>query len=477
MDHDISFRPGLAPDGSDTYTPRTVIYDLKGAFGTLRRENALYELEQQENPASGGPWSNVATTLRLPPIQPSPYQQALEQGLQSPQLSSQTVRFWSDYNHLFYHPRSIVQLNEYELNSSLMPFEKWQTGEELFANLDREFDLLDRDLRPFLEECDQLQALQIFSNIDDAWGGFTARYLERVSDELGKGCRWVFGLQNGLPMPRERLLLQSANLAQSLYGIDSSASVHIPMNSVPTSPPAYLQLDRTSSWQTAALMATVAETITLPARLRSGDPARATFEQLETTLDNDGNRRLAAASCTVTDPATLEDKPTVNGSHDARITNGFTNGYHAPEEPKLDINIFSRLMSSFPERHVRNHTFARLESLRGTWESPSTIELTNTESRDRFVDGPRKSTHQSKLLFPVLSSYPRIFSLSNPPEKLAVRTALSTSSDVAYQIRDVERMARQLISIDEREALCDGLVKMAEEYEEGWSGSDGDSDQ
>ena len=196
VDHDISFRPGIGADGADTYTPRTLIYDLKGAFGTLRRENVLYELQRQENPAQGGPWSGITTSLQLPPLAPSSYQQALDQGLLPPQLSSDTVRFWSDYNHLFYHPRSIVQLNEYELNSSLMPFERWQTGEDLFSNLDRENDLLDRDLRPFLEECDQLQAIQIFTGTDDAWGGFTARYLERISDDLGKGCRWVFGLND-----------------------------------------------------------------------------------------------------------------------------------------------------------------------------------------------------------------------------------------------------------------------------------------
>ena len=76
----------------------------------------------------------------------------------APQLSSETVRFWSDYNRVFYHPRSIVQLNDYELNSAIMPFEDWNLGEDLFNELDKEHDLLDRDVRPFAEECDQLSA-------------------------------------------------------------------------------------------------------------------------------------------------------------------------------------------------------------------------------------------------------------------------------------------------------------------------------
>lgn len=78
-----------------------------------------------------------------------------------------------------------------------MPFERWSTGEDLFSDLDKEHDLLDRDLRPFLEECDQLQGLQIITGIDDAWGGFAAKYLDRVRDELGKTSAWVWGLEDG----------------------------------------------------------------------------------------------------------------------------------------------------------------------------------------------------------------------------------------------------------------------------------------
>ena len=42
VDHDVHFRPGHSEDGTETFTPRALIYDLKGAFGTLRRDNALY---------------------------------------------------------------------------------------------------------------------------------------------------------------------------------------------------------------------------------------------------------------------------------------------------------------------------------------------------------------------------------------------------------------------------------------------------
>ena len=88
-----------------------------------------------------------------------------------------------------------MQINDYELGSSLMPFENWDNGEELFANIDREEDLLDRDLRPWAEECDQMQGVQIWASGDDAWGGFASRYAERLRDEFGKTELWVWSVE------------------------------------------------------------------------------------------------------------------------------------------------------------------------------------------------------------------------------------------------------------------------------------------
>ena len=43
VDHDVHFRPGLGARGEETYTPRTLIYDLKGGFGGLRKWGGLYD--------------------------------------------------------------------------------------------------------------------------------------------------------------------------------------------------------------------------------------------------------------------------------------------------------------------------------------------------------------------------------------------------------------------------------------------------
>ena len=112
------------------------------------------------------------------------------------------VRYWSDFNRVYYHPRSVVQLNEFELGSRMRPFEDWTTGEELFMDLDREHDLIDRDVRPFAEECDHLSGLQIFTGADDAWGGFAARYVDRLRDEFGGRSIWVWAIEDGKTVQR-----------------------------------------------------------------------------------------------------------------------------------------------------------------------------------------------------------------------------------------------------------------------------------
>ncbi|KAF2726127.1 tubulin nucleotide-binding domain-like protein [Polychaeton citri CBS 116435] len=471
VDHDISFRQGVGGDGSDTYSPRALLYDLKGAFGTLRRENALYQLQQEDQPHQQTPWIGESIRLQLPPIAPSSYQQALDAGTEPPALTPETVRFWSDYNHIFYHPRSLVQLNEYELNSQLMPFELWSTGEDLFTNLDREHDLLDRDLRPFLEECDQMQAVQIFSSVDDAWGGFTTKYVERMEDELGKGCRWVFGLEdNDKSIPRQRQMMQSANSARSVYTINNSVSAYIPLSSIPRASPPYLRVDSRSLWHVSALQATLVETATLPTRLRSTDTAQANFNDLETVVNNDGKRTVTSAALTIENPEELSDA--ANQPKDMRATDGYTNGagHNFENRETLDMDLLPNTATTSRQPRRCNQFFSCTETLRGTWKPEDDILESNVTSRDRIANASiRVTRQQTELLFPMLSSFPTsIFTFSASPQKLAVRASLSTSSAVADRLRSLGELSDRILGVDEREAIADGLNSMAEEYEEGW---------
>ena len=43
-----------------------------------------------------------------------------------------------------------------------------------------------------------MQGIQIMSGTDDAWGGFAARYLDRIRDEYGKTPVVFWGLEDSV---------------------------------------------------------------------------------------------------------------------------------------------------------------------------------------------------------------------------------------------------------------------------------------
>ncbi|RMY54349.1 hypothetical protein D0864_13963, partial [Hortaea werneckii] len=297
------------------------------------------------------------------------------------------------------------------------------------------------------------------------------KYLERIADDLGKGCRWVFGSQDGQRTSREKQLLQVANSAQSLFAMNDTASMQVPLSSAPKSLPSYVQMDPTSKWHTSALQAAAFESLTLPTRLRRTEQGHATFDELETTLSNEGNRKVGALGMTV---------KSTGSSNTNGAPNGTTNGTYDAESYDTDIDLLPEFTSSTSSRDTdrKPHRFSAAESLRGLWKDTEEIHDTNLATRDRRIANLRlrTSTHQSALLFPILPSYPSIFRFQKREQKLSVKTSLQCSTLVADRMRELERNARRMVGIEERESLCDGLATMAEEYEDGWS-DDEDEDE
>lgn len=90
------------------------------------------------------------------------------------------------------------------------------------------------------------------------------------------------------------------------------------------------------------------------------------------------------------------------------------------------------------------------------------------------------NSHQTSLLYPLPSSHPQIYTFKDTARRLdrvSTQATLTSSPAVAARVRALERTARRAIGIEDREALSEGLLTVAEEYVEGWdSASDDDED-
>ncbi|KAJ5648960.1 uncharacterized protein N7484_002683 [Penicillium longicatenatum] len=457
IDHDVHFRPGVGADGSETYTPRTVIYDLKGGFGTLRQYNALYEMSE-DNVSGQGLWDGLEVVQKQTPIQPSEYQKSLELGTPAPRLTSETVRYWSDYNRVFYHPRSIVQLNEYELNSQIMPFEDWNAGEELFNDLDKEHDLLDRDVRPFAEECDQMRAFQLFSGADDAWGGFTARYVDRLRDEYGKKSVWVWAMEDGARVQRHQQMKKDVNKAKSLYSISPQANLYVPIVDIPSRLPSYINVDKKSQWQTTALISSALETITLPSRLRP-------YHDFEASLaGDDGRHTIYELQCSI-NPQDRDEKLPTEDEGRPKAQSEFDIDFSYGDGDDKNAHIFNQVQVT------RGHE-------RGNSTEPPQEELGHIRKLRLYNSEAMLQSYHTPLRMPMLDSFPHdLYPTFKSDEGHSVFAALTSSTRTAQRIKSIEATTARMLSVDERENMMNGLGEIREAYETGWSsGSDDDSD-
>lgn len=407
-------------------------------------------------------------------------------------MSTDTVRYWSDFNRVFYHPRSVVQINDYELGSSLMPFENFDSGEELFANIDREEDLLDRDFRPWAEECDQMQGIQIWTSGDDAWGGFASRYAERLRDEFGKISLWAWSSEEEKGKgQRATQLRKLTNAAKALAQMSMHASMYVPM-SIPSRLPQSVQLDHDSQWHTSAMLATTLETMTLPSRLRSGYSKRGSLRDMVAALNVNGNQRVGQLCCDILDhKTTMNQSPQRRGAGDNRAPSSLQR--HVRDdvmEPEtnvsLDIDLSgSRFVSSSmadSDNHAR-HVFGAVDCVRSQATAHTSDEgatgneddLGYARKKARFSEGPIIERYQISLPYPMPDSFPHIFPRHTLQESMGVHTSLATTVQMATQVRALLSVVQRSTVSDERETLSNSLAEIAEAYDEGWDGGD-DSD-
>jgi len=382
-----------------------------------------------------------------------------------------------------------VQLNEYTLNSQLTPFESWGAGEELFRDVDREADLLDRDVRLFVEECDSMQGFQIFAGVDDAWGGWTEQYVNALRDEFGKKAIWVFGLEDTRQMQRDKAVARKANAARSLSGISKLVDAYVRLSTRPGVLPQYVKLNADSEWEITAMMAAAVESVTLPIRLRGGTLRGSSMAQFEQTLSADEGRNVWDLGLKI-DEDQQETSATGQVNDDLRGREG--RGEDEDEEndtTTFDINFTPESTSLLPNtlalenrRQTRKHAFAQVDTSRHPKRSFNGMLPTQPLDREevlrrRYKEEAIVERFTVPLGFQQLDAFPAdLFkATADSPyihgQELSLSTGLTTSSRVkqsTFELRDLVTRYSRTVGMEEREELYNGLTEVGEKYAFGW---------
>ncbi|SCU82500.1 LADA_0C05798g1_1 [Lachancea dasiensis] len=235
-----------------SYAPRAILWDANGGAGSLGvhqySETKDYYYDAHHKPEETDP--NIKLIHTQPRIPQSEYQTALDLGLPLPELDDKNTVFWSDYAKLVFGPANLNFLNDWYHNvqdPSCPDFHNLH--QTLFDNFDvglHEFktnhatQFFDQQLHSQLESCDGLQAINLLSEVDNGWGGFSSSLLVEMRDELPKTdvISWGFNNDDVLtlnqPIHSTRTKFQMiCNKIRSSLALVRDSTLHFPIYSSP----------------------------------------------------------------------------------------------------------------------------------------------------------------------------------------------------------------------------------------------------
>ncbi|PFH48792.1 hypothetical protein AMATHDRAFT_64624 [Amanita thiersii Skay4041] len=279
--------------GKSTYSPRALIFDRRANFGPLGKGNAFGDVDSGEEPADDETWNGHIEEHKQAVIPKSLYQSQMDEtdGLGTKETegnsrrllqNSNEIRYWSDFNRVFYVPRSIQALPDPTYGEVVSG--NWDGGMDLFARFNEETSLMEDSFRQLLEESDYFQGLHVVNDVD-TFGGFTNALLTAFRDEFSKMPTLTIPLlSSALPTwtgTNTQATTMIINEALYLRSLSEISSMNLPILD-----PSYWQSDQWShlvnfdnhnTYQTSAILSTLLETSTFPLRLSNARADLASF--------------------------------------------------------------------------------------------------------------------------------------------------------------------------------------------------------
>ncbi|KAI9332358.1 tubulin domain-containing protein [Obelidium mucronatum] len=490
VDANVLIRSGHdAERGISTYAPRLVIVDLKGSLGTLKKVNQLYEDAEVHADAS---WDGKVDVRKQDPTPKNDYLNYLEKEddddddddkqhntstttqskpgntlkpqKQFSRVLDSAVSVWSDFNSMFYHPRTVVEL-AYSHDDSVAPFAIFNQGSDLWtSDHTLQDDILENRIRFFLEECDNPQGIQVFADVGNAFSGFSASCLESLREDVGKMCITVFGISDdgdGVTEP-----VKNFNESLAMSQISEVASLYIPLKK-PTAGGQYrssdfggygLKSSLQSRYHWTACLAASIDSITLPMRLNASPVTMAGFIS---PLTQSGPLAMLASSV----PFPFDGTNSVKELFSRELKMGDQVGWMHDDTFNLSYDLVERCLGQVSVlRGVHNANSSDIKSSLNDYLSKFTAPIGCNNS------------YTSETGFPISLAFPDVFTDS---QSLAAQapmfSRLRASCRLAELVRDrvaalhqvpgkVLRMCGEAIAREFIDSAVDSLSALQDAY-------------
>ncbi|KAI0651282.1 tubulin nucleotide-binding domain-like protein [Trametes meyenii] len=465
--HDRSFREGVTSKGEPTFCPRLLTFDRKSHYGALSDE--LY--------GDGGSsdvtqWEGGVVEYRQDPVPKSNYQALLDQREsdelaepgEAPAADASSIRFWSDYSRVYYHPRTtqkLSDLTEWEQSEG-----EWNASKDAFQKHEHDHEIMDGEVRLFVEECDAIQGIHLTSDCN-TFGGFTDAFITAFRDEYPKLPSLAFQLlsdASNIPVTadEERNATKAINDALCLRSSEALSTISVPVQHPSTWRRGEwldgLNMDLRSPYHVSAVLATHIETATLPLRLKS---SQYDIASLSSMLNASGNLRISHLRGAYPVPTSVDWSPEM-------------------EKRIYDLSAVSEATVKGGKPFVTE--YARLHVSRGF--TPSDYGKYDGYFSQKMP--PPFSIHAPP--YPTPSSFPHFYaSPADAANKHRALSSLSTSSATAPLFathatlvqtcvdRRADVVGRMGLEFDELRELKDELWALCDRYagpDEEWRGED-----
>lgn len=433
IDPSVNFLPAVNGN-TVSYYPRSLIYDAQGGFGAL--SNFEYVNYNQDLASRDEPHrvERIAATR----VKKSEYQEALDRMVTKlPLLNTKNTVYWTDYSRVIYNPKSLNTLPNWrfdpETGSSVMknggadsPFIGYDLGRQEWSNDHTGSDFMDERFRPFLEQCDHLGGINVVTEIDSAWGGFSDDLLQYLRDEyVPKKTILTWGLQSDLKLDLNRI--------KSSLGVLSNSSLYIPLSKAPTVPGDF-PLDSNSMWMTAALQTIPFESF----NFLSSQKEPVSMQELASGLTMGSSRKI------VTDVSAYSNE---------------------------DVFKFSPVMAAESKTKRHRHVFSKSGVIKP--EAQSVEHLLDEDFTKLKNDGTSSlglKKYQSSSPVNVPSSFPDQW--RSKVSNLSIASCLEVSNDALNILDKWRSFVSRALRGDEREFYLDEISNLMTEYQWGYESDD-----